>query len=168
MNRENLIASCGLYCGACEMYRAGHDNNQQKCESLLKAFNSRGGKFTLEDIKCDGCLAGGKLTPWCQQCNIRSCAKSKSDDAICSPDCTDFPCKTLTGFANDGMRHHLEVIDNLQRLHKAGLKKHAEQEEKRWLCPGCKAPVSWYNQTCSKCGEPRSKKLYKVPDNIFK
>ncbi len=166
MKRENLIAACGLYCGACEMYRAVHDNNEAKQQALIQAFNARGGKFTLADLECDGCLAGGRLSPWCRQCNIKSCAKLKPGETICSADCSDFPCSILIDFTKS-MPHHAEVVDNLRRLHKVGIKKHAEQEEKRWLCPQCKAPMSWYYKKCPKCGAERSKKLYKVPDNMF-
>lgn len=166
MEREKLIAACGLYCGACEMYRAVHDNNGAKQQALIEAFNARGGKFTVDDLKCDGCLAGGRLSPWCRECNIMRCNIRKPGERICSPDCPDFPCSLLTEFAGS-MPHHMEVIDNLRRLEKAGLKKHAEQEEKRWLCPQCQTPMSWYYKTCYKCGAERSKQLYQVPENMF-
>jgi hypothetical protein len=161
MEREKLVSACGLFCGACEMYRAVHDNNKAKQESLVQAFNARGGTFTLADLECDGCLAGGRLAPWCKQCNIKSCSQRQPGEMICSADCSDFPCQKLTEFEKQ-MPHHAEVADNLRRLKKVGLKKHAEQEEKRWLCPKCKTPMSWYAQNCAKCGAPRSEKLYKV------
>src|SRR4030043_477724 len=162
MNRENSIAACGLYCGACEMYRADHDNNEVKSQALLQQFNARGGTLSSDDLKCDGCLEQGTLTPWCKQCNIRLCTRRKAGETRCSPDCPDFPCSLLTNFANDGMTHHVEVLDNLRQLEKMGIKKWAEKEEKRWLCPQCKTPMSWYYQTCHKCGTERSKKLYQV------
>jgi hypothetical protein len=121
MNVENLVAACGLYCEACEMYRADHDNNQQKREELLKGFTARGGKLSLDDLKCDGCLGQGNLTPWCLQCGIRLCSKRKPGETRCSSRCPDFPCSLLTNFANDGMTHHIEVIDNLHRLQKIGI-----------------------------------------------
>jgi hypothetical protein len=169
MNKEKLIASCGLYCGACEIYRAYHDGNKAVLETIRVGLNSRGGtNFTLEDMECDGCLAEGKLNAWCRKCGLRTCAKRKPGETICSPECADFPCAQLNNFANDGMAHHLEIVENLKRLYKAGIKKHTEQEEKRWLCPKCKAPTSWYHKTCVKCGAERSKKLYKVPEQPFK
>ena len=166
MNVENLIAACGLYCGACEMYRAVHDNDKERQETLIRAFNSRGGKFTLADLECDGCLAGGRLSPWCRECKIKDCNKLEHGETICSPDCPDFPCEELTEFAGQ-MPHHNEVIDNLRRLKEKGLKKHAEEEEKRWLCPECKTPLAWYHKNCYRCGAERSKELYKVPEGMF-
>jgi hypothetical protein len=56
MATEPLVAVCGLYCGACTMYRAMRDNNQQKIEGLVQIFKSRGLEYTADDLKCDGCL----------------------------------------------------------------------------------------------------------------
>jgi hypothetical protein len=167
MSKENLIAACGLYCGACEMYRAYHDNNESKLQYLVQGFNSKGGKFTAEDLKCDGCLAAGRLVAWGHQCKMRLCDRHGPEEPWCSSKCPDFPCKSLTDFANMGITHHNEIIDNLRRLEKAGIKKHTEQEEKRWLCPECQTPLAWYDQTCHQCGAKRPEHLYKVPDSIF-
>jgi hypothetical protein len=166
MSKENLVAACGLYCGACEIYRAEHDGNQVKTEEIMAGLSARtGSNYTLEDMKCDGCLAGGNLNLWCRKCAIRDCAKEKQGESICSPDCADFPCSKLTDFSNDGMTHHKEIIENCRRLHKVGLNKHAVQEEKRWHCPECKQPMSWYDKTCRKCGAPRSEKVFKLEYN---
>jgi hypothetical protein len=163
MEREKLVAACGLYCGACEIYRAYVNGNTAKLEEVRQGLNARGGtKFTLEDMECDGCVAEGKLNAWCRNCNIRSCAKHKPSETFCSKECADYPCAQLSNFANDGMTHHKEIIDNLNRLQQTGLKKHAAQEEKRWQCPECRQAMSWYDKTCTKCGAPRSEKLFKL------
>jgi hypothetical protein len=162
MANEKLIATCGTYCGACEMYRAAKDKNQAKIDAMMKDFSSMGLNIKPETIDCDGCLAGGKLTPWCQECKMKKCAKEKGENGICSPTCPDFPCETLSKFSEDALTHHHEVLDNLRRLHEVGLKKHAEQEEKRWQCPKCKQPLAWYDRACPKCGEKRPDKLFKV------
>ncbi len=162
MANEKLIAACGTYCGACEMYRPVQDNNQKRIDQLLKRLNSRGGHFTVKDIECDGCLANGKITSWCRACAMKNCEKHKGENRICSPECGDFPCEILSNFSKDRMPHHHELVENLERLHKVGLKKHAAQEEKRWQCPQCKQPMSWYARECPKCGAPRSEKLFKL------
>ena len=41
MGDTNLVATCGLYCGACEMYRADHDNNVQKLENLAMGLSEK-------------------------------------------------------------------------------------------------------------------------------
>ena len=163
MDNEKLVAACGLYCGACEIYRTQEDGNQAKTKEIMNGMNTRGGtSFTLDDMKCDGCAAGGKINTWCKGCGIRACAKQKQKNARCSPECPDYPCSLLIKFANDGMTHHKEIIENLQHLNKDGLKKHAAQEEKRWRCSGCGKPMSWYDKQCSSCGALRSEKLFKL------
>ncbi len=163
MNIEKLVAACGLYCGACEIYRAYHNGNKAKLEEVRVGLNARGGtSFTLEDMECDGCTAEGKINAWCRNCGMRSCAQHKDAEKICSPGCGDYPCAQLKAFSTDSMTHHHEIIGNLTRLHKVGLKKHAKQEAERWRCPKCKQPMSWYDKACLKCGEPRSNKLFKL------
>ena len=51
MAKENLIAACGLYCGACEMHRAARDKDEAKIDRLLEAFNAVGYKVRREDIE---------------------------------------------------------------------------------------------------------------------
>ena len=162
MDKEKLIAACGLYCGACEMYRAVHDKDEAKIDRLVKAFNAAGFKVTREDIECDGCLAGGRLTPWCKECTMKNCPEHKNDNGICSPECKDFPCKTLSDFSRERWTHHHETVDNLRRLHEMGLTKHAEEEGKRWLCPQCHKSVTWFERACASCGALRSEKLFKL------
>jgi len=101
MAKENLIAACGLYCGACEMHRAARDKDEAKIDRLLEAFSAVGYKVRREDIECDGCRAGGRLTPWCKDCIMKNCPEQKSDNGICSPECKDFPCKMLTDFSRE-------------------------------------------------------------------
>lgn len=161
MTNEKLVASCGTYCGACEMYRASKDKSKAKMDAMMKDFSSMGLNLKPENIDCDGCLAGGKLTPWCQECKMKKCALEKTSNGICSPECGNFPCETLSSFSQDKLTHHHEVIDNLNQCYKVGLKKHAELEEKRWQCPNCKQPLAWYDAACPKCGEKRSDKLFK-------
>jgi hypothetical protein len=161
MDGEKLVAACGLYCGACEMYRADHDDNEKKMQELAKSFSARGGQVTVEDLKCDGCLGQGKLTPWCRQCDIRSCSKHQAGQTLCS-DCADFPCARVTAFNNDGMQHHTEVLDNLRQLKKMGLTDWVKHEESRWTCPQCQTSLSWYDKACPQCGAKRSERLFSL------
>jgi hypothetical protein len=159
MSGENLVAVCGLYCGACEMYRADHDDNEQKSREMLKQFSARFGKLTLDQLQCDGCLGEGNLTPWCSQCAIRLCPNQKTGVTRCS-DCADFPCSRITDFNNDGMQHHAEVLENLRCIRQTGIKKWAKSEEDRWRCPSCQTELSWYDKACPHCGAARSRRLF--------
>ncbi|MCL2877889.1 MAG: DUF3795 domain-containing protein, partial [Acidobacteria bacterium] len=112
---ENLVASCGLYCGACPMYLATQENNEQRMASIQKQFGSGSMKMSQEDLLCDGCLGGGRLASFCRKCAIRESAISKTGTRRCT-DCTEFACNRITDFNNDGMLHHAEVLENLRQL----------------------------------------------------
>jgi len=156
---EALVAPCGLYCGACPMYLATRDNDQQRIDAMLKQFGARDMKLSLADVQCDGCIAGGRVASFCRKCAMRECAESKPDVTRCS-DCSDFPCSKVTNFNNDGMLHHAEVLENCRRLRQAGIKQWAKLEAEKWSCPKCKANIGWYDASCAKCGAPRSDRLF--------
>ena len=158
---EDLVAVCGLYCGACPMYLATQSNDEEKQQALLKQFSSGPMKLKMEDLLCDGCLGNGRVASFCRSCAIRACPDDKTNVARCS-DCQDFACSRITDFNNDGMLHHAEVLENLRRLREDGLEKWAEYEAERWSCPQCSDPMSWYDAECSSCGAARSEHLFKL------
>ena len=161
MGKDHLAAVCGLYCGACVIYRARRDGNTERLEQLVEVMKAIE-PVSLEDLQCDGCLAGGRLTPYCQKCLIRVCPEEKPGVVRCS-DCPDFPCSRITAFNDDGMRHHAEVLDNLCRIRDEGVSAWLEAEEKRWLCPQCQRPGEWYARNCFHCGTEQPRRLPKLP-----
>jgi hypothetical protein len=160
---EKLVAPCGLYCGACEMFRADHDDNELKLRELAKGMSEKFRPVSVEEMRCDGCLGEGQINVWCQGCNIRLCSKHSAEQTLCS-ECPEFPCERLSAFNNDGMPHHSEIIANLRQLKKIGLTDWAKNEEMRWRCPQCQTQLSWYDQSCPQCGARRSNKLFQLPE----
>ena len=158
-DKENLVAVCGLYCGACPMYLATQSNDEEKLKAMLKQFSNGPAKLKTEDILCDGCIGNGRIASFCRDCAMRKCPDDKQDVTRCS-DCQDFPCSRITDFNNDGMPHHAEVLNNIRKIKEMGIKQWAKYDEERWRCPKCKSPMAWYDSKCSKCGEPRSDKLF--------
>jgi hypothetical protein len=158
-NKENLVAACGLYCGACPMYLATQEKNPERMESLQKQFGGRKIQLSTEDLLCDGCLGKGRLASFCRKCQIRESAANKTKTGRCS-ECSDFACSRITSFNNDGMLHHAEVLENVRQLRAMGIKEWAKHEEDRWSCPKCKRAISWYDPVCPKCGTARSDKLF--------
>ena len=154
MSKEHLAANCGIYCGACSLYRARRDKSPQFLEEFMKAIGDKlpvpDEKLNLDEIDCDGCLAGGRLTPFCQACKIRLCAKQKSDINRCT-ECKDFPCSLITDFNNDGIPHHAEAIENLIDMQVIGLESWISEQEKLWQCPACGTSIHWYARICHKC-----------------
>jgi hypothetical protein len=156
---ERLVAPCGLYCGACPMYLASQEKDEEKIKARMQQFASGKMQFKQEDLLCDGCIANGRVAVFCRKCAIRACAAGKSNVTRCS-DCTDFPCSRITNFNNDGMLHHSEVLDNLRHIREMGMKEWTKYEEDRWRCPQCRTSLSWYDKACSKCGAKRSARLF--------
>ena len=76
---KDLIAFCGLDCGACEARAAtvnGDDALREKVAKLWSELN--GVTITPEMINCEGCRTGGAKTPYCESlCPIRQCALGK-------------------------------------------------------------------------------------------
>jgi hypothetical protein len=162
MDGENLAAVCGLYCGACEFYRAGHDDSKLKRQEFLQSVAARLGSPSLDSLQCDGCLGHGHLTPWCHQCALRLCPADKPGVIRCS-DCADFPCSRIVDFNNDGMQHHAEVLANLRQFREKGVGEWVKHEEARWRCSQCGNSLGWYDQTCLHCGAKRPGRLFPLP-----
>jgi hypothetical protein len=159
VRNENLVASCGLYCGACPMYLATQENSDERMESMRKQYGAGALKMSKEDLLCDGCLGGGRLASFCRKCEIRESATAKTKTRRCS-ECAEFACSRITDFNNDAMLHHDEVLENLRQLRTMGIKDWAKHEEERWQCPKCQAKISWYEPECPKCKAPRSTRLF--------
>lgn len=164
-DREKLVATCGMYCGACPTYIAAQTNDEEKKKTVLKQLNQllpEPAKLKIEDLVCDGCMGAGRIYPSCRSCAIRSCTGDKQDVARCS-DCPDFPCSRITDFNKAGMAYHGNILHNLEQVRKIGLKKWAKYEEERWQCPECLSPISWIDTKCLNCGAPRSERLFPAP-----
>ncbi len=157
--KENLVAPCGLYCGACPMFLASQEKDDQKLKAVLQQFSSGKTQLSLDDLRCDGCIANGRVASFCRRCQIRDCASKKTKSSRCS-ECSDFACSRITSFNNDGMLHHAEVLENLRQLRGMGIKEWARHELERWSCPQCKSPIAWYDAECPKCKAKRSDRLF--------
>jgi hypothetical protein len=166
--KEHLAAACGTYCGACPAYIAKHGEEEQVKMRSQKRLSSGQPKALkgipdpgwMDGLLCDGCLSGGILAAHCQMCAIRKCAADKQIDSRCS-DCDELPCYRVTNLINmGGYLHRNEYLPNLKKFREMGVQEWVKYEEKRWCCPKCGLPVSWYDAECVRCGEPRSRQLF--------
>lgn len=161
MSKEHLAAVCGLYCGACGLYRTRRNGSPAQQQELAKTLSERWG-VPPEEVDCEGCLSGGKLSPYCRNCQILRCPATKKSAKRCS-DCPDFPCDLITNFNNDGVRHHAEVLANIEHQRKIGVRAWLKEQEQRWQCPQCGAPTAWYTHVCDRCGEKQPYRLPALP-----
>jgi hypothetical protein len=138
---NNLIAYCGLYCGACSFRVAYESSNNEHITRMPSQYDHLK-NITLE--YCPGC----KLDNQCGDCDIRDCARSKGIEH-CGL-CCDFPCAKLVSFNKDGKPHHAESISNLNLLREIGEAEWLELQNEKWSCK-CGTKYSWYMNECEKC-----------------
>ena len=150
--KKDLVAPCGLYCGACSIYVAGKRSDSKRLEQMLVGLAQYSGReLEIKDLACEGCLSG-TVALHCRDCAIRHCAIEK-DCNYCAQ-CCDFPCKQINDFNNDGMLHHGEVLNNINRQRDIGIDAWIEEQKERWRCTKCKCAVDWYSDLCPGCGSP--------------
>jgi hypothetical protein len=151
---ENLIGRCGLYCGACSIYRAYKDNGEY-LKTLAENF-----KCPPEKVQCQGCLA---LTTesWGYDCKIVQCLRSKGLD-FCYQ-CRSFECKTCEkyekleeGYMEDGE----DIRANLDRIKNGEADVWLQESEQAYRCPASKKPlpVGRMKRKCYHCGTDLSEK----------
>jgi len=74
---KNLVGRCGLYCGACVIYRAHKDSKQ------LQRKIAEQEKCKPEQIRCEGCQTAStngwdeKGEEWGKNCKIFKCLEAK-------------------------------------------------------------------------------------------
>ena len=148
--RRQLVAPCGLYCGACSIYTARKRGDAAALDVWAKRVTERRGWVIKpeEDRVCDGCLSSQQAI-MCRRCAMRTCSIDKGI-THCA-ECSDFPCQTIIDFNNDGRPHHSEVLDNVRRQQEIGIDAWLDDQEKRWRCPACGCVIDWYDAKCPQC-----------------
>ncbi len=142
MDDSVLLGVCGLYCGACDHFRAFVPESaalREACRAQNPAFE-----------ECHGCRTS-VLTTTCSRCKLRACAEERGI-AHCGL-CAEYPCAQLRAFQHDGKIHHIPVMDNLEALREQGAGPWLASQRQRWVC-SCGMPFSWYETDCSRCGAP--------------
>ncbi len=141
----NLLAACGLYCGACYHYRASCVDGAH-----LLSEQARGGR-PLEGYTCRGCRSEQLYVhAGCRDCEIRTCVERRN--LLHCGECGALPCERLIAFQTDGRKHHLPIIGNLRMLRDQGQDVWLQEQASRWQCSECATAFSWYEEVCQVCG----------------
>lgn len=132
---EELIAPCGINCGACKYYLT-------KTRGLYKSNRSG----------CIGCIPRDKGCTYqggCEPLNkraIRFCYE-----------CSNFPCDKLQKLNKRySTKYHTNLLDNLMEIKNKGLKLWLGEEERKWKCTNCGGMVSIHTHCCFDCGVKQS------------
>ena len=94
IRNKNLMAPCGLYCGACGVYIATRDGNEKFRSIMGNLYGT-----IPEETACLGCMQPDppeKLYGPCQNCELRDCIKSKGFYSC--HQCEAWPCELAENF----------------------------------------------------------------------
>jgi hypothetical protein len=161
IENRDLMAPCGLYCGACGVYIATRDGNDKFKTVMGNLYGTR-----PEDTVCLGCMQADPpkaIYGYCKSCRIRDCVRSKGFYSC--HQCNEWPCDHINrfGFAT-GVRVMKRTIP-LWRAKvaelgdEAGSIAWAGSECERYHCPSCGKSVFRGAQRCRFCKEPLADKL---------
>jgi hypothetical protein len=154
MDKINPDTYCGIYCGACSVLMHGETGRADGFAGCL-------GSVPKEEIACGGCKSG-TLYAGCRMCSFRDCALEKGV-AHCV-DCADYPCKMYAKWQSAAMflPHVREAAFSLEAIKRDGVDAWLAAQKKRWSCPYCGTPCSWYASECGKCGRRLASEAYEM------
>lgn len=137
-NDLNLLAYCGLYCGACSLKVAFQEHNRQHILAMPKKYEK------YKDIELADC-AGCRIDDRCGECQIRKCTTEKK--LVYCGECKEFPCKKINEFSSDGIPHHFEIIENRKNIQENGIDSWLDNQKTKYQCL-CGKKLSWYVKSC--------------------
>jgi len=158
---KDLMAPCGLYCGACGIYIANRDGNEKFRTIMANLYGTK-----PEETTCAGCMQtepAKNLYGYCQECPIRNCVKSKGYYSC--HQCSEWPCHMIEKFPlATGVKVMKRTIPLWRKKvaelgDEKGSVEWAREECRRYHCPHCGEPLFRGAQRCRSCKEPVADKL---------
>jgi len=156
IKNKELMAPCGLYCGACGVYIATRDNNEKFRSVMGNLYGTK-----PEETACLGCMQPDPpklLYGFCQNCQIRNCIREK--EYYSCHQCDEWPCDLINNF---GLVTGVNVMKRTipiwrEKVAEMGDEKGSEEwahsECERYHCPTCGDPLFRGAQRCRNCKEP--------------
>lgn len=145
MNKDNLVGRCGLYCGACAIYRAERDSPELR-KKLADNF-----KCEPEQVHCNGCQA---IAPdcWGYDCKFVVCLKKKGYEFCYQcPDYQNRTCSQFEEFSKDYLQRRVNLRENLTKI-KTNLPQWLHESEELYTCT-CGKPLIIGSTKCHHCGK---------------
>ncbi len=137
-----LIGRCGLYCGACGIYRVYVDNKTQARKKMAEFF-----KCKAEQIRCQGCQNLTNID-WCFGCKILECLE-RNRLHYCY-ECNEI--KNCAIYQELNKRYEGMPFKNLERLKQIGEDQWFGEQIEKWRCPNCTAVIQYEQKKCGQCG----------------
>ncbi len=161
IRNKNLLAPCGLYCGACGVYIATRDENEKFKSVMGNLYGTK-----PEETECLGCMQPDppkRPYGFCEICKIRNCVKSKGFYSC--HQCKEWPCNRIDNF---GFTTGIRVMKRAIPLWRAKVAEHgdvkgsiewARAECEHYDCPSCGKPLFRGAQECRVCKQPVADEL---------
>jgi hypothetical protein len=161
IKNKDLMAPCGLYCGACGIYIATRDGNEKFKVILGNLYGTK-----PEDTECYGCVQTDppkKMYGFCKTCGIRDCTQSKGYYSC--HQCSEWPCSMINNFI---VATGATVMKRAIPVWKAKVAEHgddqgsvewARSECARYHCSSCGSPLFRGAQRCKSCKKPTADEL---------
>lgn len=140
-----LAGVCGIYCGACPIYRAWVEQDVPRLESLARSLG-----VPVARVMCTGCRAPATFC-FGGDCEIKRCAQAKGV-AFCAQ-CSEFPCVRIERLSRRAP-HCAEVLENVPRIREVGWYEWLREQDAHWRCPACGAKSGFGDDVCCACGRP--------------
>ena len=147
MENRALLSRCGIYCGACYIYRAERDGG----DYLARTAEQQ--KVEPGKVHCMGC-SGPSDEMWvnCRLCPVRGCQDEKGyDNCAECPKFSDRNCENYERLADFCLRRGEDVRASLVKL-SVEPEEWLRQQSEKWRCHSCGRLISWYDETCRSCG----------------
>ena len=153
IKNKDLMAPCGLYCGACGIYIAMRDKNDKFRSIMGNLYGTK-----PEETECMGCMQSGPsetLYGLCKTCTIRDCVKNKG--LYSCHQCEEWPCDQIENFGFETGRN---VMKRTIPLWREKVKEHGDEassvewaraECERYHCSDCGNPLFRGAQRCRTC-----------------
>ena len=124
-----MIAPCGVDCGACIGY--------------LRAKKPCPGCFSLREED---------KTPTRNRCRIKLCAQNKGYGIAEHARCEKFPCRRMRSLDDRyRLKYRASPVDNLRTVKDRGIDAFVGEENTRWTCPSCGGRLSMHRDECPEC-----------------
>ncbi|TXT56186.1 MAG: hypothetical protein BAJALOKI2v1_620020 [Promethearchaeota archaeon] len=134
MDKKQLIARCGIWCGTCRQYLV------RKKELFEEKGLKRG---------CEGCWIRDKNCTFIK----KECAPLRNNEIEFCYECENFPCDNLTELDELYVsRYNMSLIENQKRIKQMGIKKWIKEQEELYTCPECSGEVCVHDAECYDCG----------------
>jgi len=143
------VGRCGLYCGACVIYRAYKDGGDY-LRRVAEHF-----KIPPEKVRCEGCQV---LTPscWGYDCKIVQCLNAKGlDYCFECPEYEAESCEKFEKLAKAYLKEdNVDLRANLSVIKAGKVEEWLKKSEELFKCPFCGKPlsVSAIKKECYHCG----------------